>query len=196
MRVQGASGGFAGLQQTRLSQVQAHIPDLSHTVVAVSAQAKGPLPELLGFLRDSPVQGLMGNALAQASGSGAADLHLKLGLPINALHQAKVQGRVVLAGNEVRITPSTPLLSRARGAVEFTENSFALRGVQAQALGGEVRLEGGMRPPPAGASVDPSAFATARPRQRFGSRAATGPGVGAVGATGAPCQRHGPTPWP
>lgn len=158
MRVQGASGGFAGLQQTRLSQVQAHIPDLSHTVVAVSAQAKGPLPELLGFLRDSPVQGLMGNALAQASGSGIANLHLKLGLPIDALHQAKVQGRVVLAGNEVRITPSTPLLSRARGAVEFTENSFALRNVQAQALGGEVRLEGGMRPPPAGASVDPSAL--------------------------------------
>lgn len=158
MRVQGASGGFAGLHQTRLTQVQAHIPDLSHTVVAVSAQARGPLPELLGFLRGSPVQALMGNALAQASGTGAADLHLKLGLPISALHQTKVQGRVVLAGNEVRITPHTPVLSRARGAVEFTENSFALRGVQAKALGGEVRLEGGMRPPPDGTAVSESAF--------------------------------------
>ena len=156
MRVQGASGRFAGLAQTRLGQVQAHIPDLSNTVVAVSAQAKGPLPELLDFLRNSPVQALMGNALAQANGSGAANLHLKLSLPIDSLEHSKVQGRVTLADNEVRITPDTPLLSRTRGAVEFTEDSFALRGVQAQALGGEVRLEGGMRPPPPGAGVDPS----------------------------------------
>lgn len=158
MRIQGASGGVAGFPHTRLSQVQADIPDLNHAVVAVGAQARGPLPELLGFLRNSPVQALMGNVLEETSGSGLADLHLKLGLPLHALHQSKVQGRVVLAGNEVRITPTTPALSRVRGSVDFTENSFALRGVQARVLGGDARLEGGMPPPPAGAAISEQAF--------------------------------------
>ena len=158
MQVRGASGSFAGLRQTRLAQVQAHIPDLEHAVVAVAAQAKGPLPELLGFLRESPVQAMLGHALAQTTGSGPAELQLQLQLPIHALEQSKVRGRVLLAGNEVRITPNSPQLSRARGTVEFTDNSLSLRGVQAKALGGDVRLEGGLLPPPPGQAVDASAL--------------------------------------
>lgn len=158
MRVQGASGSFAGLRQTRLTQVQAHIPDLENAVVAVGAQAKGPLPELLGFLRDSPVQAMLGHALAQTTGSGPAELQLQLQLPINTLAQSTVQGKVLLAGNDIRITPHSPLLSRARGTVEFTDNSLHLRGIQAKALGGEVRLEGGLAPPPPGQAVDAEAL--------------------------------------
>jgi uncharacterized protein (TIGR02099 family) len=158
MRVQGASGSFAGLRQTRLTQVQAHIPDLENAVVTVGAQAKGPLPELLGFLRDSPVQAMLGNALAQTTGSGPAELQLQLQLPIDTLEQSAVQGKVLLAGNDIRITPDSPLLSRARGTVEFTDNSLHLRGIQAKALGGEVRLEGGLPPPPPGQVVDASAL--------------------------------------
>ena len=56
-----------------------------------------------------------------------------------------MQGSVTLAGNELRITPDTPALTRVRGAVQFSETGFSLSNVQAQALGGPVRLEGGMR---------------------------------------------------
>lgn len=158
LRIQGASGGVAGLPHTRLSQVQVNIPDLHQAVVAVSGQTRGPLPELLGFVRNSPVQALMGNVLEKTSGSGQADLHLQLALPLHALHQSKVQGRVVLPGNDLRISPSTPALSRARGTVEFTENSFALRGVQARVLGGDARLEGGLSAPAAGTAISEQNF--------------------------------------
>ncbi|NMM77195.1 YhdP family protein [Acidovorax sp. SRB_24] len=158
MRVNGASGAFSGTRQTQLSKVQAHIPDLSHTVVSVGADARGPLAELLGVLSGSPLGAMTGHALDQARGSGNAQLRLDLSLPIDALHTAKVRGSVTLAGNDVRITPDTPLLARARGAVQFTESGFALQGVQARALGGDVRLEGGMRALPAGAPASESAL--------------------------------------
>lgn len=151
MQVKGASGRFSGSQGLQATKVEAQIPDLSNTVVAVSADARGPLPELLALMSSSPLAAMTGHALDQASGTGNADLRLRLSLPISAIHQSRVQGSLTLAGNEVRIRPDTPVLSRARGTVQFSETGFSLSGVQARALGGDVRLEGGMRALPAGA---------------------------------------------
>eukprot|EP01034_Spumella_vulgaris_P040734 gene40733-50396_t len=66
MQVRGASGTFMGLPQTRLIKVEAQIPNLAHTVVGVNAQARGPLPEMLGLMVTSPLARMTGNALAQA----------------------------------------------------------------------------------------------------------------------------------
>ena len=158
MRIHGASGTFSGTRATQLSKIQAHIPDLAHSVVEVSADARGPLTELLGVVKTSPLAAMTGHALDQATGAGAADLRLGLSLPIHDLHQARVRGSVALAGNEVRITPDTPALARARGVVQFTENGFSLQGVQARALGGDVRLEGGLRVLPDNAAPTESAL--------------------------------------
>ncbi|MBU1352959.1 MAG: TIGR02099 family protein [Gammaproteobacteria bacterium] len=157
MQVRGASGSFAGQQGLRLSKVEAKIPDLSHTVVGVSADARGPLGELLALMTTSPLGGMTGNALAQATGTGNADFQLRLSLPISELDKSKVQGSATLAGNELRITPDTPALSRVRGAVQFSETGFSLNNMQAQALGGSVRLEGGMRALAANAPATESA---------------------------------------
>ena len=158
MRINAARGTLAGARTVQLSQVQAHIPDLAHTVVEVGAQAQGPLAEFLDVLKTSPLAALTGHALDQATGSGAAGLRLNLTLPISHLHQAQVRGSVTLANNEVRITPDTPALVRSRGTVEFTESGFALKGAQARTLGGEVQLEGGMQALPASESVEKSAL--------------------------------------
>ncbi|WP_026435541.1 YhdP family protein [Acidovorax sp. JHL-9] len=158
MQVRGATGGFAGTPGVRLAKVEAQIPDLSHTVVAVNADARGPLAELLTILRTSPLARMTGHALDQASGTGQAGLQLRLSLPISDIDQSKVQGSVVLAGNDVHITPETPPLSRARGTVQFTDTGFSVNGVQAHALGGDLRLEGGMRALPASAAATESAI--------------------------------------
>lgn len=145
MRVKGARGGFAGFSELQATGVQAEIPDLAHSVVKVSATARGSLSQLLGFVRASPVSHMSGKALERASGTGNAELSLALQLPIAKLNTSTVQGSVKLAGNDVRITPDTPLLARAHGTVQFTESGFSVAGAQASALGGEVRVEGGMR---------------------------------------------------
>jgi uncharacterized protein YhdP len=43
------------------------------------------------------------------------------------------------------MTPDSPPLARARGAILFSDKGFQVAGVQARALGGDVRLEGGTR---------------------------------------------------
>ncbi|WP_111876716.1 YhdP family protein [Paracidovorax anthurii] len=151
MAVKGASGSFAGSPRLRVGKVEARIPDLSHTVVGVNAQAQGPLADMLAFMAGSPLSRLTSHALDQATGTGNADLQLALSLPISHIDQSKVQGSVALSGNDVRITPDVPLIARARGAVQFSDTGFTLAGVQGRALGGDLRLEGGMRPGPGGA---------------------------------------------
>ncbi|MCM2253613.1 MAG: TIGR02099 family protein, partial [Ramlibacter sp.] len=85
--------------------------------------------------------------------TGNADVRLQLELPVATIEKSRVQGSVTLAGNDIQITPDSPLLARSVGAVHFSDRGFALVGTRARALGGEVRLEGGTRgvasaPPP------------------------------------------------
>ena len=82
--------------------------------------------------------------LARTSASGAAEYRLKLGFPLAAVERATVQGLVTLAANDIQISPDTPRLTKMRGQVAFTENGFSVTGVQARALGGDVKIDGGI----------------------------------------------------
>ena len=151
MHVKGATAQFAGLPDLQVVRVEADIPDLMHTVVGVDATVRGPLADALGIVNSSPLSRITNQALAQAVSTGAAEVKLKLALPIAQIERSKVQGSVSFTGNnDLRVVPQAPQLSRLRGSVAFSDTGFQLNGVQARALGGEVRLEGGMRPPPAG----------------------------------------------
>ncbi|GAB2606315.1 YhdP family protein [Ramlibacter solisilvae] len=154
MQVNGAKGRLAGAPGLAV-QAEARIADFHHSVVAVSAQMRGPLAEALAVVNGSPVSPMINQALAKASGNGNAEVQLKLELPLAALDRSKVQGQVALAGNDIQITPDTPLLARARGTVSFSERGFTIAGGQARALGGEVRIEGGTRTPATGAKGAP-----------------------------------------
>jgi uncharacterized protein (TIGR02099 family) len=144
MRVEDAAGRFGTASGLRF-RADAEIPDLGHTVVGVTAEVRGPLGEALTVVQRSPISALLQDALGKAVGTGPTDLRLKLALPIAQIERSTVLGTVTLAGNDVQVSPDSPVLSRARGAVTFSEKGFSLSGVQARALGGDVRLEGGTR---------------------------------------------------
>ncbi|MET1117255.1 MAG: YhdP family protein [Comamonas sp.] len=156
MAVRDAQARVADHPRLQLQQIQARIPDLAHTRVDVQLQGRGELAEMLGFVAASPVAGFTEHVMDNAQGSGAAQLQLRLDLPIDHLEQSKVQGSVALAGNSLRLMPEVPLLSQIRGSVQFSETGFSLTGVQAQALGGPVRFEGGLQLLPASAPVTQS----------------------------------------
>lgn len=152
MQVKGASGRFVGASKLQV-KADAKIPEYSGARVDVTGRVQGPLSESLAVVNSSPVGGMINHALARATGGGNADLDLRLALPIGDMLRANVQGTVTLAGNDVQITPDSPVLARARGVVQFSEKGFQLAGVQARALGGDVRLEGGTRAAAAGEPV-------------------------------------------
>ncbi len=145
MRVNGASSRMAGAPGLKFDRIEAQIPDLAHTVVIIRADGKGPLGEVLPMVMGSPLGAMTGPALEKASANGSADYSLILNLPVSTIDKSRVQGSITLAGNDVQISPASPLLGRARGVVSFTETGFAVSGGQARMLGGEVRLEGGTR---------------------------------------------------
>jgi uncharacterized protein YhdP len=93
--------------------------------------------------------------LGKAMATGSADYRLRLVVPVHNVDRTRVQGSISFAGNDVQISPETPLLSRARGVLSFTESGFLLNGIQARMYGGEMKLDGGTRPSGAPAS-DPS----------------------------------------
>jgi uncharacterized protein (TIGR02099 family) len=57
-----------------------------------------------------------------------------------------VKGSLVLAGNDLRITPDTPALTAARGRVDFSQKGMAVVGATARVFGGELAFEGGHQP--------------------------------------------------
>ncbi len=158
MEVKGAAGRLAGAPGLAV-KADAQIPDFTATNVAVTGDIRGPLVQALGIVNSSPVAGFTAHALDRTSATGQAEVKLKLQLPIATIEQSKVQGSVTLAGNDIQITPDSPMLARARGVVTFNENGFALAGAQARALGGEVRLDGGSRGQP-GVSLPAGSDAT------------------------------------
>ena len=143
MRVRQASARVQGHPGWRFTRVQADIDDLQHARVRVEAEGRGVLASALDIVRGSPVAGFIEHALDRASASGDASLQLRLDLPIDAIDRSRVNGRVALAGNELRIAPEAPLLTQAQGVVTFSETGFAVADARVQLLGGQARLSGG-----------------------------------------------------
>ena len=154
MKVRGASARMVDASGLQLSRIEAHIPDfMNTTTVIVSFEARGPAATLLGVVNQSPIGDMTGKALTRATINGDATGRVRLNLPLATLEQSRVQGSVTLAGNDLRMSPDTPQLGKARGLVTFSDSGFQITGGQARMLGGDVRLEGGTRPAPPGVAV-------------------------------------------
>ena len=152
LKLSSVAGGLRGAPNLRLSEASIDLGDLAQatTTLLVNARAQGPADEVLGFVRDSPVNFFTGQALQRARISGNAGVQFGLQLPLDNLGAALVNGSVTLTGNDVRISPDAPLLARTSGSLRFSEQGFTVEGAQAQLYGGPVRFSGGMRPVPGG----------------------------------------------
>lgn len=145
IRIRGARAGLAGAPGLRATKIEGVIDTLYDGArVTVTADIQGPLPEALAAVNGSPLGPLIGGALSHASASGMANYQFKLALPVADAAKATVRGTVTLAGNDLQMSPDSPRLQRARGVVGFTESGVTVNGVQARALGGEVRIDGGL----------------------------------------------------
>ena len=142
-KVNGASGKWGNLPFT---QIKAEIPSLKGPVIVnVQGESKASASVVLNELRLSPVSNMLNGALEQASSTGTLTTRLKLSLPLAELEKTSLQGSVALSGNDIRMQSVLPVFEKAQGAIQFTETGFTLMGVNAQFLGGPIKLEGGMR---------------------------------------------------
>jgi uncharacterized protein (TIGR02099 family) len=128
-------------------KVQVAIQHLdAEPMLTLDGTGRGPLAEMLRIVNTSPIGGWIDKALASSTASGPADLSLNLGIPLKNVSATSVKGSVVLAGNDLRITPDSPLLAGARGRVDFTNKGFAVVGGGARIYGGDASFDGGSQP--------------------------------------------------
>ena len=147
LQVNGATGKVQGFNGLQLVKVDARIDDLARSAtLELTAAVRGTVSDALGFINTSPIGALTGQVLEKAVVTGTADYAVRLSVPLSAPEKIRVQGSVTLPDNDVRITPASPLLARTKGMVTFSESGFNVA-VQSRFLGGDIRLDGGMRAP-------------------------------------------------
>ncbi len=135
---------LAGAPDVTWQKLDAYIPSLSHPVVQVSAQARGPVQQVLDWVGRSALNELTQGVLNKSQATGDANYKLALTLPIDQLEKTQVQGSVSFTDNGLQIIPGTPVLQHTKGELNFTHEGFYLKALQAQVLGGDAILEGGL----------------------------------------------------
>ena len=128
----------------RLQDVALALPDYAHPVLAASGQFSVDAGDALRYLRDSPLDAMLGRALSAVQGHGALSGNLRLALPLDHLAQSRVQGRVQLLDDAIDYARWLPPLSGVRGNVEFDEHGFTLEADARDFLGGALHVAGGM----------------------------------------------------
>lgn len=128
-------------------KVQATIRNLeAEPVLTLDGTGRGPLAEMLRIVNTSPVGGWIGKVIEASTATGPADLKLNLSIPLLKAEAASVKGSIALAGNDLRISPETPLFAGAKGRVDFTNKGFAVVGASARLYGGDATFDGGSQP--------------------------------------------------
>ncbi|MEI7464475.1 MAG: AsmA-like C-terminal region-containing protein, partial [Burkholderiales bacterium] len=136
----------AHTQGVKLTGVQGGIQRLDERpVLVLDGAGRGGLADLLRFVNASPVGGWIDNALAQSTATGNADLKLSLTVPLADPPATAVRGSVALTASDLRLRPGTPLLSGARGRIDFSQHGFSIVAGTGKLLGGDVSIDGGMQ---------------------------------------------------
>jgi uncharacterized protein YhdP len=143
LSVKSTSAEVAGSPGIAIAQANVAIPDLTFTVVNVSAQGKSTMVDMIGFVNKSPLYGITSQSLSKTTSTGSGDFKIDLSLPIGDLNKTRVKGDIVFLGNDVQMTPQTPLIGQAKGLLRFSEKGFLIKDAQALMFGDAVRFDGG-----------------------------------------------------
>lgn len=133
----------AQIYGVQLSGVRATLPELggADPRLAVEGKGSGPVADMFRFVSSSPVGHWLGGFLARAGARGKGLLDLKLDIPLAHARDTRVRGTVTLADDDVNLSDDLPPFTRVSGAVEFTEKSLRIAGLNGQFLGGPFRAE-------------------------------------------------------
>ena len=128
-----------------LTKVRAYIADLIHhdSVLEIDGFGAGAMQDYLRYVTNSPVLEWIGHFTDQTTATGYAKLALKLNLPLARLRESKVQGSLLLQGNDVVLWHDMPPVLLATGKIEFNEHGVNLNGLNGTLLGGQLTVAGG-----------------------------------------------------
>ncbi|MGF1547742.1 MAG: YhdP family protein [Thiotrichales bacterium] len=109
------------------------IPDLSQAVIAIDARARGPVADVVKFLRETPIGTPLRGFLESVAVAGDSALELGLRIParFGETEHPSVRGRLELLGSRLRLDPGDIDATEVTGLLEFTEQTYHARGIRA-----------------------------------------------------------------
>lgn len=125
-----------------LAPVKAVIPDLiqHEEVLEIDGQANGPAEDFIRFANQSPVGARLRGFTDGLGGGGPMRLDLAMTIPLRHSHDTTLRGRLAFLGTT--LTPlALPRIEQARGTIDFTQARLGARGINAQFLGGPLRID-------------------------------------------------------
>lgn len=139
MRIRMRSGHVFGVA---LGATEANVRDFASPLLRVEGSGEGPAEDMLRFVNESPLATRIDDFSREARAGGNAQLALRLDLPLGALERSQVAGTVRFIGNALSLDSTMPPFEDVRGALEFSEEGLALRGITATFLDGPLRVDG------------------------------------------------------
>jgi len=127
---------------THIEHASAVIEDLARSnSVHVEGDVKGSSPEFFRFIAQSPLDKTLGGLGSMARSAGDGRLGLKLDIPFDNADNTRVAGVYRISGNRLQLGDTMPELTDLHGEVRFSEQAVAAKGLQANTLGGPVRVD-------------------------------------------------------
>ncbi len=133
------SGAIFG---ARLGETSARIADFAEPMLRIEGSAEGPAQDMVRFVNESALRHRIDDFTRDTEVAGDARLELRLAISLREGGATRVNGTVLLAGNDVRVDRMLPPFRNVRGRLEFTEEQLALRSLTARLLDGPVQVDG------------------------------------------------------
>lgn len=126
---------------TNLENVRLLIPDLeSHDpVLDASGQMSSRVPEVLDYVQNSPVRGLIKGATDGMSGQGRVTIKLDLHTPLNHSDQSTVHGDLGFDSIRLDLGAGKPSIAGLTGHLDFTEKGVSSNSLSGNLFGGPAR---------------------------------------------------------
>jgi uncharacterized protein (TIGR02099 family) len=150
LTLEGKPGGILRPANTQTAAVQlgalkATIPNMEHNAeLYLQGETSGPVAAYLSVAETSPLGELLDNGLAHAHGSGDWRMALALRVPLLNPDDTRVEGSLSFNDNEFSLAPQVPVFTQLRGMLAFTEKDVRANDVQAQFLGGPLKITGSL----------------------------------------------------
>ncbi len=139
MDAQVAGATIAGVP---IAATEVKIADMgaNSPVLDIRGTAAGPMDAFLRWTVASPVNGWLDGFLQNAKATGTGRLNLGLSLPLDALDHTKLNGEFTFSGNHIELGGDIPPLDAVNGRLRFTESEVRASDINAEALGGPLKL--------------------------------------------------------
>lgn len=131
----------------KIGKVHARIPDLFHMdeQLLLDGEAQGPTADMLRFIAQSPVNGMIDGFTDEMGASGNGKFSLKLNIPLRRVDEMSVAGAYVFRHNKIGLGAGMPELDQVNGELQFTGSSVLVPGISAQFLGGPASITASTR---------------------------------------------------